>query len=139
MVTTRNKFSAFLAIVAGILLVISGEQGPSGTYRLIMENLSLAFNNVLLVQLIQFLSLIFVAISLVGGFVVILGGYLILKDKPLSGKILIGVGTGFGVVSVILLFLSLYQTENLMTVLTRYTLIEWGAIILSLMARFIAK
>ena len=139
MVTARNKFSAFLAMVAGFLLVSSGEQGPNGTYRLIIENLTLGFKNQLVVQLIQILGLIFVAISLLGGFAVILGGYLILKNKTLSGKVLIAVGTGFGIVSIILLLLSLYQTQDLISIITRHTLIEWVGIILSFMARFIAK
>jgi len=126
-------------MVAGFLLVISGEQGPNGTYRLIIENLTLAFKNQLVVQLIQILGLIFVAISLLGGFAVILGGYLILKNKTLSGKVLIAVGTGFGIVSIILLLLSLYQTQDLISIITRHTLIEWVGIILSFVARFIAK
>jgi len=138
-VTARNKLSAFLAIVAGFLLVISGEQGPNGTYRLIIENLTFALKNQLVVQLIQLLGLIFVAISFLGGFAVILGGYLILKNKTLSGKLLIAVGTGFGIVSLVLLLLSLYQTQDLVSVLTRHTLIEWAGITLSFVARFIAK
>ncbi|WGM90356.1 MAG: hypothetical protein IAX21_01460 [Candidatus Bathyarchaeota archaeon] len=139
MVNARNKVAAFLAIVAGTLLIISGQKGPTGTYDLIIENLTLMTQNQLIIQIIQLVELIFITITVLGGFIVILGGYLLIKNKTRSAKLLIALGTGFGIISLIFLMLTLFQTQDLMTTLSRHTLLEWIAITLSFTARFIAK
>ena len=39
MIDKRNLLAASFAFVAGVLLIVSGEHGPTGTYALILEKL----------------------------------------------------------------------------------------------------
>lgn len=94
---SRNLIAAVLSVVAGILLIISGTRGLSGIYELILQKLPMFINSELLLSTAGTIALILISISLVGGFVVIAGGYLIFKGHGTTGKLAIGLGAGAGI------------------------------------------
>jgi len=135
----RNFLAALIAFVAGVLLIISGEQGPHGTYSLIIQKLSILVEDQLILTIAKVIALILITISSLGGFAVLIGGYLIIKRNVFFGKILIGLGAGFGIISFLFLIATLIGTQELAAVIARHTLMEWTGITLSVIARALAK
>ena len=139
MIRSRNVVAASLSIVAGVLFIISGTHGPVGTYELILQKLPTLINDELILSIATTIALVFITISLLGGFVLFAGAYLIYKDHSRTGKLVIGLGTGAGIPWLILILATLIYTENAATVLAQYSTLGWIGIIMALAARFIAK
>lgn len=139
MVEKRNVLAVLFAFIAGVLLIISGEQGPTGTYTLILEKLSMFIEDPLLLNIARVVGLILTILSSLGGFAVLIGGYLIFKKKMFFGKLLIALGAGFGIVSLLFLVATLIRTQEIAVVIARHTIFGWAGITLSLLARAIAK
>ena len=93
----KNSKAMAMAIVAGILLLISGVSGLA-TWEEIGNFVTENIVDNYFIQTI-FAALIFIA-SL-GGISVIIGGILIGKDKINVGKFLISVGAGLGLLGLI--------------------------------------
>jgi len=131
--TARNRKAMFIAIIAGILLFIAGINGAAA-WETIKEFVNDHFADNIIVQYI-FVVLIFIA-SL-GGISVIAGGLLIGKDKVGTGKFLIALGAGIGLIGLIFSSYVAYIEGNL----TIGSFCSVGAIgiILSIAARFVAK
>jgi hypothetical protein len=70
-----------LAAVAGVLLLVSGIHGPTETYQLIIDNLPQFIQDQQILQIVNFVALILITISLAGGLAVIAGGILILAPS----------------------------------------------------------
>ncbi|KYK20501.1 hypothetical protein AYK24_10100 [Thermoplasmatales archaeon SG8-52-4] len=94
---SKNRSTMIIAILAGILLLISGISGLA-TWETIKNFVTENIIDNFIVQIV-FAILIFVA-SL-GGLSVIVGGLLIGKNKILTGKFLILLGTGLGLIGLI--------------------------------------
>jgi len=139
MIRSRNVVAASLSIVAGVLFIISGTHGPLGTYEFILQKLPTLINDELILSIATTIALVFITISLLGGFVLFAGAYLIYKDHGRTGKLVIGLGTGAGIPWLILILATLIYTENAATVLAQYSTLGWIGIIMALAARFIAK
>jgi hypothetical protein len=131
--TVRNRKAVLIAIIAGILLFIAGINGAAAG-ETIKEFVNDHFADNIIVQYI-FVVLIFIA-SL-GGISVIAGGLLIGKDKVGTGKFLIVLGAGIGLIGLIFSSYVAYKEGNL----TIGSFCSVGAIgiILSIVARFLAK
>lgn len=125
--------ATFIAITAGLLLLISGVSGAA-TWEAIKSFVSaqLPGNEILN---IVFVILIFIA-SL-GGIAVIIGGLLIFKQKIRTGRLFILLGAGIGIIGLIFSLTIAYSEGNL----TLGSLLSIGTIgiILSIIARIIAK
>lgn len=139
MIKRRNLFAVLMAIVAGFLLIISGEQGPPGIYNLIIEKLSILIDDQVILNIARAIGTVLVIISSLGGFAVLIGGILILKDHIFFGKILIALGAGFGIINFLFLAITLIRTQELATVIARHSIFGWLGISFSLIARTIAK
>jgi hypothetical protein len=136
---SRNLVAAALSVVAGMLLIISGTHGPIGTYEFILQKLPTLINDELILSIAGTIALVLITISLLGGFIVIAGAYLIYKDHARTGKLAIGLGTGAGIPWLILILLTLVTAKDTSTVLAQYSTIGWIGIITALAARFTAK
>lgn len=132
---TRNKTSMAVAIIAGIFLLIDGVSGFAtwdAIKRFVINQLNLADN-----EIVQIVFAVLIFIAALGGIAVITGGLLIGKDKVTSGKFIILLGTGLGIIGFIFsIILGIYEGN-----FTYNSLLTFGAIgiILSIVARMIAE
>jgi len=128
-----------LAVVAGVLLLISGIHGPTETYQLIIDNLPLFIQDQQILQIANMVALILITISLAGGLAVIAGGILFLANRVGIGRWLIGLGAGIGIPWLIMLAITLISTGQVASVLAEYSSTGWVGLILAFIAGAIAK
>lgn len=128
-----------LAVVAGVLLLISGIHGPTETYQLIIDNLPLFIQDQQILQIANMVALILITISLAGGLAVIAGGILILANRVGIGRLLIGLGAGIGIPWLIMLAITLITTGQVASLLAEYSSTGWVGLILAFIAGAIAK
>jgi hypothetical protein len=134
-----SKFAGVLAIVGGAMLVIGGFSGTGastlGSVKGMVEKWMPANDmkdNVILVLTIM------IFMALLGGFSVIIGGYLMWKGMDMAGKILVWLGTGVGLMSLVISGIIAYATGKWdMFVASNMTFIGIG-LVLSIVARRIA-
>jgi hypothetical protein len=135
----RRWVSVALAAVAGVLLLISGIRGPVGTYQLVREQLPTFIQNQQVLQIVNTVAVILIAISLAGGLSVLAGALLIYKNHVGTGKFFIGLGAGVGIPWLIMLAVSLVTTGQVAAVIAQHSSIGWAGVILAFTARTIAK
>jgi len=129
----KNKKAMAVAIIAGILLLVAGLSGMAA-WEAIQD---FVIENVTDNEIVQYVFAILIFIASLGGISVIIGGLLIGKDKIGTGKFLIMLGAGLGLLGLIFSIIVAYQEENL----TISSFLSIGAIglILSIIARMMAK
>lgn len=104
----RRRWAALLAVLAGTLLAAGHFSAAS--YWISFVELVARFVPMNLVLRVVFLAVVVVAAF--GGFAVIFGGLLILGRRDLSAKLLILLGTGFGLVSfAVAISLAIYRGD----------------------------
>jgi hypothetical protein len=130
---SNNRNAMVIAIVAGILLAIAGVSGLA-TWETIKDFVTTHVIDNIIVQIV-FAILIFIA-SL-GGISVIAGGLLLGKNKVGTGKLLITLGAGLGLIGLIFSFVVAYSEQNLS--LGSFLSIGTIGLILSVVARIITK
>ena len=135
----RRLVACFLAVASGVFLLISGNHGPTGTYNLIMDLLQLLTQNQAMLQTARIITSVLTAMSLAGGLTVIIGGIIILINHVTTGRILIGLGSGAGILMLIILAITLITTQQIVAVIAEYSTIGWIGILLAFIAIFIAK
>jgi hypothetical protein len=106
---------------------------------LIIDNLPQFIQDQQILQIVNFVALILITISLAGGLAVIAGGILILANRVGTGRLLIGLGAGIGIPWLIMLAITLITTGQVASVLAEYSSTGWVGIILAFIARAIAK
>lgn len=131
--TSRNSQSMGVAIVAGILLLIAGVSGLA-TWETIKEFVTTHIADNIIVQIV-FAILIFIA-SL-GGIAVIIGGVLIGKKKVGTGKFIIALGAGLGIIGLLVSIVVAYAEGDF--IIGSFFSIGAIGLILSIFARVLAK
>lgn len=133
MLRKNNKTAKWLAIIAGILLLLSGITGVGfvetvGNFvvKYITDNHFIIFSFTILLFIASF-----------GGLSVILGGILIGRNKTFLGVLFIKIGSGAGIFGFILNMLLTLYTKNL--TLSSFFSIGSLGIILAVIAPFYAK
>jgi hypothetical protein len=139
MPNSRQWTAIVFAAIAGILLLVSGIRGPTGTYQLLQQELPKVTQNQQVLQIANIIATIFIAIALAGGVSVLAGAILIYKNHVRTAKFLIGLGAGVGIPWLIMLAISLITTGQLATVIAQHSSIGWIGVILAFAARTIAK
>ena len=139
MPNVTRSVAFILAIIAGVLLLASGIHGPTGTYQLIIDQLPKFIQNQQILQIANTVTLILITISLAGGLAVIAGGILILLNHVNTGKWVIGLGAGVGILWLIMLVVTLITTQQVAVVVAEYSTLGWAGVILAFVARTIAK
>jgi hypothetical protein len=136
-----RKIAALLAYLGGTLLLIAGATGSTGIVGTIIEYLIENLGG----ATADLLSLILQALTFVadlGGISVIIGGSLIINQRPRIGKFIIGIGAGMGLVG-FLIILALAFLHGWINVINFITIISqsigWIGIILSITATILAK
>ncbi len=139
MASMRNLVSFAVSIVAGSLLIVSGTRGPIGIYQLVLQQLPSFTNNAALLEVAALVLLYLIIMSSLGGFVVILGGYLIFRNHISTGRLTIGLGAGVGIPWLLFMLLTVAVTQDYMSVIAQHSLVGWTGIILSLIGRYVGK
>jgi hypothetical protein len=110
--TTRNRLAAGIAFISGILFLISGYKANLAVYDLITEQVRLHTAQEFwqyVVAPIGFLAFL----SQLGGFTVLIGAGLFAANRVNWGKFLVMLGTGQGLVSILLhIFLRLFSSSG---------------------------
>jgi hypothetical protein len=138
MVSSRNKWAGILAIIGGILLFISGTAGMVDLLEslrdIVIEYMGDASST------IENIFWVLIIIAMLGGISVIIGGYLIYKDHPIAGKILIMLGAGMGLIGLIInIIIAIYHGETGNFLNWLITTFAGIGIILAIIAQRIAK
>ena len=131
--TSRNKAAMGVAIVAGLLLLIEGISGFA-VWETIKDFVA---DNVTDNEIVMYIFVILIFIASLGGIAVIIGGLLIGSNKVKTGKFIIALGAGLGLIGLIVsIIVGLMEGS-----FTLNSLITLGAIglILSIVARIMAE
>jgi hypothetical protein len=134
-----SKIAGALAVVGGVMLVFGGFAGMAQST---LENVKTAVQNWFPDNeqkgtILTVLTVI-IYLALLGGFAVILGGLLMWKGFDLAGKILVWLGTGVGILSLVISAAIALATGNWDSyVASNLTLVGIG-LVLSIVARRLA-
>jgi len=134
-----NKASFIVSIFSGALLIVSGTTGSIGVYGMILSLIARFVDDALVLRILEVVALVLLFLASLGGLSVILGGYLIYKSSVRVGKLIIGIGAGMGIPGLLLTLFPLVITRDVSAVIAQHGIIGWSGIILSLIARTIAK
>ena len=96
--SSKNTQAMIIAIVAGILLLIAGISGLA-TWGTIKDFVT---THVIDNNVVQIVFAILIFIASLGGIAVIIGGLLIGKKKVGTGKFIIALGAGMGIIGLII-------------------------------------
>lgn len=129
----RNKTAMIIAIVAGILLLVAGMNGVAA-WEAIKTFVTTHIIDNIAVQIV-FAILIFIA-SL-GGISVIIGGLLIGKNRVMTGKFIIFLGAGMGLIGLIVSTIVAVMGNPL--AIGEFMSVGGIGLILSIVARVVAK
>jgi hypothetical protein len=97
----RNKTPFLLALIGGILLWIAGATGSVGIAGTITEILASIPELAPFVDILYLISYVLLLLAGLGGITVIGGGWLMTTDRVGTGKFMIGIGAGMGLISLI--------------------------------------
>jgi FtsH-binding integral membrane protein len=129
----RNAPAVILAVVAGILLILSGGNGVE-TWESIRNFVTA---HIMDNGIFQSVFVVVLFLASLGGVVVIAGGVFIGQEKIRAGKFLISLGTGVGLIGLLSSIVVAYVEQDLHV----GSFLSVGAVgvILSIAARVIVK
>jgi hypothetical protein len=130
---TKNKKVMIIAFIAGILLLISGVSGLA-TWEAIK---SFVTENIIDNYIVQIVFGILIFIASLGGISVIIGGFLIGKEKIRSGKLFISLGAGLGIIGLIFSIIVAIMENNL--TIGSFFSVGFIGLVLSIVARLMIK
>jgi len=137
----RNKVPFILCIVGGLILWLSNAEGSLGYFGL-LENIESYPELAAIAWIVQLVLAVLLFLAGLGGISVIAGGYLLTTNRFGTGKLLIGLGAGMGVIGFIVSLVSMITT-NAPELLNYLALLSQGGVltgsVLSVIARMIAK
>ncbi len=129
----RNSEAAIVAALAGILLLYVGLNGVAGVDRIFALLEEWFGTN----EALRILAYVLGAIAALGGVAVLVGAYFVGVDRVRTGKILITLGSGAGIITLLIFFarnLASEQFSYLFAVLPALL-----GVVLAIVARFMAK
>jgi len=104
----RNDEAALLATVSAVFLLLTGYSGARSVRNFFELLVDIFGDRAFLIAL----AYAFVAIASLGGFAVLAGGYLIWKDRVRTGRLLILIGSGAGLFTLLLFLLVQIRRGN---------------------------
>ncbi len=130
---TRKRMAFVLAIVSGVLL-LSGQFSGAARWQAIIDTLSRFIE---VTPSIQALFLAIIAIASLGGIAVIIAGLLIARGQSRLPRLLILLGTGFGILS-LLMYIVPQAIGGRFPLIGESSAVTIG-VVLSIVARSLAK
>lgn len=137
----KSNLPAFIAIISGILLVISGTQGyysGIGVYAELLKAILSLFEDIAIPSALEAVGQIPIFLASIGGFSVIIGGFLLYASQVRLGKFIVAIGAGIGTPELILALAALISSRDV-SALAQYQITGWTGIVLSIIARAKAK
>lgn len=101
----RNRVSLLLAVVAGVLLIISGSSGGTGVWGAVLQLIIDEIGGVVGAVAGGVLTVLAVLASL-GGVTVIVGGFCIYFSRITTGRLLNSIGASMGIIGLLIAFIS---------------------------------
>ncbi len=140
MATRRNIVALGLAVLSGILLILTGASGPVGLYQLILQKLQSSITDTAVLSFAQTVASILIIVSSFGGFVVMFGGFLVFMNHVTTGKLAIGLGAGVGILWLLFIAVAIVAgQESPISLIAQHSTLGWVGIILSFLARAFAN
>lgn len=137
----KSNLPAFISIVSGVLLVISGTQGyysGIGVYGELLKAILSLFEDTAIPSALEAVGKIPIFLASIGGFSVIIGGFLLYASQVRLGKLIVAIGAGIGIPELILALAALISSRDV-SALAQYQITGWAGIVLSIIARAKAK
>jgi len=132
----RKVLSFVLSVPAGILLLLKGITGPTEAYSWLLNYLnSGVITDEFILTVVTTVLLVLIFISSLGGIAVIAGGVLVWKDHVSTGRLLISLGAGVGILWVIFLLFTFASTGDLFS---QYSVMGLTGLILAFLALLVA-
>ncbi|MFX1563278.1 MAG: hypothetical protein ACFFDP_08215, partial [Promethearchaeota archaeon] len=94
----KNKVGIIIALISGIILILGGVASGVGIYALIPWIASVLGFPPEIIAIINLAILVLDFIAGLGGIAVIIGALLVAKERIGTGKLLIGLGAGMGLI-----------------------------------------
>ncbi len=138
MVRRKNSAVFMLSVLSGLLLVVSGVSGSIGVYGIVFVALALFVKDIVALSVLWVAALVLVSLASLGGFAVMLGGYLIYRSQVMLGRFVMDLGAGVGVPGLVLMLFTVIITRDFSSI-AQYGVIGWIGIALSLVVRATAK
>jgi hypothetical protein len=133
----KNRVPVALALIGGFMLFQSGWVGSIGFIDDVASYALLYFPT--MADLITIVLTVLIYIASLGGIAVIIGGILIAMHREGTGKFVIGLGAGVGLIGLIIMFVEAYLTGGVAAIMDVLTLVSqsiaWIGVILSILAR----
>jgi hypothetical protein len=133
--------SFILALIGGLLLISVSAVGSIGFWGDIIAFITATFPETADIMVVLFTILMYIAG--LGGVGVIIGGYLLTTDRVGTGKFVIGIAAGMGLIGLIIYLAQLYMTGGIALVLDMVSLLSqsagWIGAVLSIVARQMAS
>lgn len=136
-----NLPSLVLATIAGIILIVSRTTGSLGFYETILNYIAAQFGGEVAIVISYVLWALSIIASL-GGFAVIIGGILIHRGRVTTGRFIISIGAGMGIIGLLVEIGSaaLQGWTSLVGLIFAMTQsLSWIGVILSIVASLIAR
>lgn len=136
-----NFPSLVLATIAGIILIVSRTTGSLGFYETILNYIAAQFGGEVAIVISYVLWALSIIASL-GGIAVIIGGILIHRGRVTTGRFIISIGAGMGIIGLLVEIGSaaLQGWTSLVGLIFAMTQsLSWIGIILSIVASLIAR
>jgi hypothetical protein len=134
--------SFILCIIGGLLLIIQGATGGIGLFALIADIPTLFPELAAITWLINLVLYVLVFLAGLGGVSVILGGVLLAGGRLSTGKLLIMLGAGMGLIGLLISLGQILYTFGLAALMSFLILSAqsagWVGVILSIIARMTA-
>ncbi len=129
----RNIQAAIIAAVAGILLLIAGINGVAGVDQLFALLEKYLGTN----ETLRILAYVLGAIAALGGVAVLIGAYFVGTEHVRTGKLLITLGSGAGILTLLLFLAKNVESEQFSYLFA--VLPALLGVVLAIVARFRAK
>ena len=133
----RNKIPFILCIIGGALMIYAGIAGSIGFLdNLITYAATIApgYEDIML-----WILVILQNVASLGGFAVIIGGYLITTNRVGTGKFIIGISAGMGIFGLIMLTYNMYMAMGTAAFSEIANLISTSAAILGPVLTIVAR
>ncbi|NHI84310.1 MAG: hypothetical protein EAX81_08430 [Candidatus Thorarchaeota archaeon] len=137
----RNRTPFILSLIGGIMLISVSAVGNLGFWGIIIGYITSTFPETADVMVLVLGILMYIAG--LGGVGVIIGGALLTTNRVGTGKFVIGISAGLGLIGLIIYLAELYMAGGITLVLDMISLLSqsvgWIGAILSIVARQMAS
>jgi len=139
MLTGRRLTAIALSVLSGVILLVSGTRASTSGYSFVLQELSTLTVDQTLISAVTIVITVLIALSYLGGILVILGGYLLYRNHVGTARFIIALGAGVGIPWLVFVALPLLLTQGPVAVVAEHSILGWIGLLLSFAAIVIAK